>query len=89
MKSPKGNAWNTISVFSSGQAFVTLEEALFLQEFHKFKLMCAESYKELNNICDIMKFLARDCGLTSYKVGQSIYVNLLYLRLLIIVIQNS
>ena len=78
-----------MGVFSSGQAFVTLEEALFLQEFHKFKLIGAENCKALNSICDIMKFLARDCGLTSYKVRQSIYVKLLYLRLLIIVIQNS
>ena len=60
-------------MFSSGQAFVTAEEALFLLEFHGFKLFDAtnspESFIELNTINCILRLLIGNYRLTSFKVS--------------------
>lgn len=59
-------------MLSFGKALVAAEEALFLLEFHGFKLFDAsvfpETLKELIGIYDIMRPVVGECGLTSYKV---------------------
>ena len=82
VESPKGNIWNTMGVFNSGQVFITAEEALFLVEFHRFKLfdvsILSENFKKLDSTEDIMSLMSSNCGLTSYKVGHFIAFNSKY-----------
>ena len=69
---PKGNVWNTIGVFSSGKAYVYADEAFFLMDSHGFEIADESnsnySSPKINSFDDILSIIAKDCGLSSYKV---------------------